>query len=136
MKTLIAMLVLVTATTSFAQSRRDNGRIEIGNGRSTVRITVNDRVDSNQNERIRRLEEAVRDLQNQVYDLRDQPQTTIVRMNVCSLKSTFDGTFIGKASTRIEAEAEARNKCERARVNFCSTTRVNCEVVDELVTIR
>jgi hypothetical protein len=137
MKFMIALIVLVSSVSTFAQSRNSDGRVEIGGGRSTVRIVVgNDRQDANQNDRIRRLEQAVRDLQDQVFDLRDQPQTTIVRTNVCSLKTTFDGTFIGKASTRTEAEAQVRNKCESAGAAFCSSTKVNCEIVEEVVSVR
>lgn len=136
MKSLFCLVILLASMSSYAQSR-GGGRIDIGGGRTTIRVEVgNDRTDMNQNERIRRLEEAVRDLQNQVYDLRDQPQHTTVKVNVCSLKTTFDGTFIGKASTRTEAEAMARNKCENARASFCSSSRVDCEVVDEVITVR
>jgi hypothetical protein len=139
MKALIALAILAISISSFAQSRggsRSDSRIDLGGGRTTVRIDLGTRTDMDQNARIRMLEEAVRDLQYQVYDLRDQPQTTVVRTNVCSLKTSFDGTFIGKAATRVEAEADARNKCERARAGFCGSTKVNCEIVEEVVSIR
>lgn len=138
MKALLALVVLSITVSSFAQTRTSSSRtrIDLGGGRSTVRIDLGTRTDLDQNARIRMLEEAVRDLQYQVYDLRDQPQTTVVRMNVCSLQTSFDGVFVGRASSRVEAEAIARNNCERGRGSFCSSARVNCEVVDEIVNVR
>jgi hypothetical protein len=84
-------------------------------------------------QRLRNLEAAVRDLQDQVYDLRMPRQGRVVTSVVCSLKTAFDGTFVGKASTKIEAEAIARNKCEAARASFCNSTKFNCETVQEEV---
>ena len=137
MKFLFCLVLLSVTVSSFAQTRPSSGRIDLGGGRSTIRVDIGTgRTDANQNDRIRRLEEAVRDLQYQVYDLRDQPQTTIIRTNVCSLKTSFDGVFVGRGSTRVEAEAQARNKCQNARASFCTSTRVDCEVVDEVVTLR
>jgi len=135
MKALFALVLVVASLTASAQSRRDDrldGRIIFRDGRSTVRISVNDRNDVNL--RIRMLEEAVRDLQAQVYDLRDaEPRTRIVTTHVCSMSTSFNGTFIGKASSRVEAEAVTRQNCSRSRESFCSSNRVNCEVVQEEV---
>jgi hypothetical protein len=135
MKALFALVLVVASLTASAQSRRDDrldGRIIFRDGRSTVRISVNERNDVNL--RIRMLEEAVRDLQAQVYDLRDaEPRTRIVTTHVCSMSTSFNGTFIGKASSRVEAEAVTRQNCNRSRESFCSSNRVNCEVVQEEV---
>lgn len=135
MKALFALVLVVTSLAASAQSRRDDrldGRIIFRDGRSTVRISINERNDVNL--RIRMLEEAVRDLQAQVYDLRDaEPRTRIVTTHVCSMNTSFNGTFIGKASTRIEAEAVTRQNCSRSRESFCSSNRVNCEVIQEEV---
>lgn len=135
MKALFALVLVVASLTASAQNRRDDrldGRIIFRDGRSTIRISVNERNDANL--RIRMLEEAVRDLQAQVYDLRDaEPRTRIVTTNVCSMTTTFNGTFIGKASTKIEAEAITRQNCSRSRESFCASNRVNCEVIQEEV---
>jgi hypothetical protein len=131
MKTLIAFLAIISSLSAFAQSRGGeiDGRIILNNGSSTVRISINERNDVHQ--RLRLLEEAVRDLQDQVFDLRDRPRREARSMVVCSLKTTFEGTFIGKAPTKLEAEAEVRNKCEDARAAFCSSAKVVCESVVE-----
>lgn len=132
MKLLFGLLLVATTLTATAQTRnRDTGRIELGDGNTTVRISVNERQDLNL--RVRMLEEAVRDLQAQVYDLRDQPRSRVVSSMVCALRTNFDGTFIGKASTRLEAESIARSKCKDARASFCSSTEVQCEKQDEVI---
>lgn len=136
MKAFFALVLVVASLTASAQNRRNDdrldGRIIFRDGRSTVRISVNERNDVNL--RIRMLEEAVRDLQAQVYDLRDaEPRTRVVTTHVCSMSTSFNGTFIGKASSRVEAEAVTRQNCNRSRESFCSSNRVNCEVVQEEV---
>lgn len=137
MKSFFALVLVAASLTASAQSRRDDdrldGRIIFRDGRSTVRISINERRDLNL--RIRLLEEAVRDLQAQVYDLRDsEPRTRIVTTHVCTMNTTFNGTFIGKATTKIEAEANARNNCTRqGRESFCASNRVICDVTQEEV---
>jgi hypothetical protein len=137
MKALFALVLVVTSLAASAQNRdrrddRIDGRIIFRDGRSTVRISVNERNDVNL--RIRMLEEAVRDLQAQVYDLRDaEPRTRVVTTHVCSMTTTFNGSFIGKASTRIEAEAITRQNCTRTRESFCASNSVRCEVIQEEV---
>ena len=148
MKAVLSLVLILASLSSFAQSRRDprndnrndnrpvEGQIVMRDGKTTVRINVGED-DRDQNARIRRLEQAVRDLQAQVYDLQDtQVSTRIVTTHVCSLKTTFEGTMVGKSSSRVEAEAEARNKCVRARALSCSTTSVTCERIEEEVVIR
>lgn len=137
MKVLFALLMIATSITAFAQyrpspGRGGEGRIVLRDGNSTVRISVNDRSDMEM--RMRLLEEAVRDLQAQVYDLRDEPRTRIISTQVCTMNTTFNGSYIGKASTQLEAEANARNSCIRGmREHFCSSNRVICQRVDEVV---
>lgn len=138
MKVLLALMMIMTCLTASAQSRRSEGRIDLRNGDSTVRISIgNDRADNYLlARRVRLLEEAVRDLQDQVYDLRenDVPRERSEKVVVCSLQTNFDGTFIGKASTRLEAEALARNNCQTAGASFCSSTEVKCESRTVIVT--
>lgn len=135
MKALFALVLIVTSLSASAQNRRDDrldGRIIFRDGRSTVRISINERQDTAL--RIRMLEEAVRDLQAQVYDLRDaEPRTRVVTTHICSMTTSFNGTFIGKASSRIEAEAVTRQNCARSRESFCASNRVNCEAIQEEV---
>lgn len=146
MKKIISSLLLLTivlsSVSAFAQRDRDprnnNGRgtVVLRDGRSVVRIEVGDNNDRETAMRIRRLEQAVRDLQEQVYDLRDsEPRTRTVTTHVCSMTTAFDGTFIGKASTKIEAQGLALQNCEKAKASFCSSSVISCEAVQEEVSL-
>ena len=125
--------MIVTSIAASAQYRPEReGRIVLRDGNSTVRINVNER--SAMEIRMRLLEEAVRDLQAQVYDLRDDARTREVVLNVCTMSTTFNGSFIGKASTPIEAEAQARNSCHASRREyFCDSNRVLCQRSIEVI---
>ena len=127
MKVFIAFALVLSSFVASAQSKQVSGRLELRDGRSIVRISVNEN-ENNLNLRIKLLEEAVRDLQAQVYDLRDSRQ--VEKINICVLKTNFDGSFIGRAPTQIEAEAIARNNCTKVNASFCSSTPVKCEVQD------
>ncbi len=112
---------------------RHDGRIDLRNGQSTIRININER--TSMEIRMRLMEEAVRDLQAQVYDLRDEPTTRVVSSYVCTMNTTFYGSYIGKAGTEIEATANARNSCIRGgREMFCSSNRVLCSRQDQVIT--
>ena len=142
----LLLAIVLSSVSAFAQrndrdprnNNNNNGRgtVVLRDGRSVVRIEVGENNDRETALRLRRLEQAVRDLQEQVYDLRDsEPRTRIVTTHVCSMTTSFDGTFVGKASSKIEAEALTRQKCQNARVAFCSSTVVRCEVVQEEVSL-
>lgn len=143
----LVLSVVLSSLSAFAQARRDDrrddrqgqGTVVLRDGRSIVRIEVgDDRDDRDTLMRVRRLEQAVRDLQDKVYELQTNsaPRTRTVTTHVCSITTNFDGTFVGKASSRVEAEALARQKCQNQRVSFCTNTNVTparCEVVQEEV---
>lgn len=136
MKALLALIIITASLTASAQSRRSEGRIDLSSGDSTIRISVgNDRDrDLQLTKRVRMLEEAVRDLQAQVYDLRDEPRRErTVTTVVCAMTTSFNGTFIGKASSQTEAEANVRRNCEKAGVSFCYSYTPKCEKVVEYV---
>lgn len=132
MKALFALLLVVTSLAASAQRRDDrlDGRIIFRDGRSTVRISINERSDMAL--RIRMLEEAVRDLQAQVYDLRDsEPRTRTVV--VCTLRSSFGENYIGKASSQTEAEYNARKSCENKNHSMHCSNRASCERIEEVI---
>jgi hypothetical protein len=136
MKAMLAVFMIITSLSVSAQGRseRGNGRIVLRDGNTTVRISVNDRDDLHF--RVRMLEEAVRDLQAQVYDLRDVQRTRVITTHVCMMNTTFNGSFVGRASTRIEAEANVRNNCIRGgREAFCGSNRIACSIVEEVVNL-
>lgn len=131
MKFIVAMLISVVTVSAFAQSRVRNGNIDLGNGRSTIRIEIgDDRDDREMLRRVRNLERAVRDLQDQVYQLQAQPRT--ITLNVCSANFFSVGTIIGKAESRIEAVASVMDQCNRRGGGiFCKERDVRCEVTEE-----
>lgn len=132
----LGLLALMGLSTAFAQRDLD-GRVRTRDGHSIIRITVGDsRSDRDLVNRVRRLEQAVMDLQDRIYDLEanDRPITRAVNVYVCSMTTSFDGTFVGKASTKIEAEAITRSKCTQARAAFCGSNTVQCERTIEYIT--
>lgn len=133
MKALLALIIITASLTASAQSRPE-GRIDLRSGESTIRISVgNDRDrDLQLTKRVRMLEEAVRDLQAQVYDLRDEPRTRTNTVYVCVLNAAFNEVYIGKASSQIEAEANARRNCESGNGMGCRRA-LKCEKTEEVV---
>lgn len=135
MKKIITILALVLSTAAVA---RDYGTISLNDGKNIFRIDIgNDRdVETRQLvKRIVRLERAVRELQNRVYDLEDDaaPSRREVTIFTCTLPTSFDGTFIGKGKTAAEARANAVNKCEMGGGFPCNDSRIkSCETSTEI----
>lgn len=99
-KTLIVSLLALVAGIMTTQARDRDGSITLRDGRSVVRISIGDE-DRNERvmvRRIRRLEEAVRDLQDTVYDL--QTQTPVENKYVCGVKTCRHSTSIHNAGLR------------------------------------
>ena len=70
--------------------------------------------------RVRRLERAVRQLQTALYENKEERKQVVVY-----LKTPFDGTFIGKGKTRIEAIANAIINCEKGGgQGWCDERRI------------
>ena len=136
MKKLLALLsVLIIASQSlvaFADPGPRSGRLTLRDGRSIVRIEVGDeRDDREMLRRIHRLESAVRDLQDQVYQLQTAPRT--ITRHVCSADFFTVGIVVGRGNTMIEAKAEAIRQCQVRGGNiFCKERELRCETVEEL----
>jgi hypothetical protein len=128
MKFVVAMLVSLITASAFAQSRVRDGRIDLGNGRSTIRIEIGDDRDEREMlRRVRNLERAVRDLQDQVYQLQSQPRT--ISLHVCSGNFFSVGSIVGKAESRTESVASVIDQCNRRGGGiFCNERDVKCEV--------
>ena len=127
------------------------------NGRDVIRIDVDDdepAVRSRsmslselaaENERLRRrlkkLERAVRQLQDRTFDLENAPARTVIVPTqpsqpvqprgkteyTCYVKTTFKGTVMGKGSTEAEARAAALRDCEAKDGGFdCDDAKLKC----------
>jgi hypothetical protein len=84
-------------------------------------------------ERIRLLESAVRQLQEEVYRLKTQDNEYGSNRRpgfTCFLNTPFNGTFYGKGETKLEAKAKTLNECEKKDKGYCNANQVSCEKID------
>lgn len=124
-KTMMIVFALMMTAMSLSAVARDYR--DSRDDRPVVRISVGQDRNQDTHRRIQRLEEAVRDLQDMVYDLQDDRRDRVITEHVCALKTNFQGTFIGKGSTKTEAQANAVNACKRSGAAFCESTQQQCE---------
>lgn len=131
MKFLLAALFILTSVSAFAQ-RDIDGSVVLRDGRTILRINVgDDRDDRDSLIRIRRLEQAVRDLQDQVYQLQTAPRRE--SYVVCSGEFFVAGTMSARGNTETEARANLSSACQSKGVHsmHCRTSRnennVRCE---------
>ena len=105
-KLLLALLSLTFIATASAQDRNQvSGDIRIGDGTNVLRISVNRSETTNTRDlskRMQRLERAVRQLQNRVYELEDTPVDQEASYN-CNVITCRESSSIHSAS---------RNNCQ------------------------
>lgn len=79
------------------------------------------------NNRIKLLERAVKQLQEQVFDLSVQ-KTTQTKKYTCSLTSNFNKTYIGEGTNLIEAKANVTKACETGEKTgiHCDKNDIEC----------
>ncbi len=130
---LLTLITLATAFSAFAQVRRDPRIDPRPDRRPIVRIEVGDERDEREMlRRIYRLEQAVRDLQDQIYQ-QSLPRT--ITRHVCSAEIFSVGPLIGRGLTRVEAINDLLTNCRNRRGTiFCEERhieRLRCETVEE-----
>lgn len=77
--------------------------------------------------RIRRLEQAVAQLQAQVFHLRPTSVQVAVTEFTCYINTPFNGTAYGKGGSKAEATAKALSACEAKGGGMaCSDRHVRC----------
>lgn len=120
-------LALAMITGSVFAQRDMGGSINLRDGRTTVRINVgDDRDDRDMLMRIRRLEQAVRDLQDKVYDLQSAPRTQ--QVVVCSGDFFSVGMVMAKAPSEIEARGSVIAQCQAKNGGiFCKDRDIKCQ---------
>jgi TolA-binding protein len=142
MKKLFSLVLLMSAMMSvsaFAQSRdaRNNGgSLTLRDGRSIIRIDIgDDRDDREMLMRVRRLEQAVRDLQDQVYQLAVTPRIQIV--HTCSGSMFSIGQVSGSGQSKTEAVVSAMADCQRKNGGresmFCKKAELTCFTREERI---
>ncbi len=88
--------------------------------------------------RLRRLERAVRQLQEELFDSRGHSgvyhRPVIVPAPVaptvefaCMLETSLSGTFVARAASKVEATAAVLQRCNNAMAPFCERKEVVCE---------
>jgi hypothetical protein len=130
MKNILSFIVLATILTSAAFAQRDNrngGSLTLRDGRNIIRIEIgDDRDDREVLQRVRRLEQAVRDLQDQVYQISTTPRTRTV--HTCGAEIFATGYVSGSGMTKIEAIENAMADCKKKDGGiFCSSDKLICE---------
>ncbi len=143
MKKLVALVLTLVSISAFAQrdggrGGRSDGRLDIGDGRSIIRIDIgDDRDDRDMLRRLHRMEQAVRELQDQVYQLSTLPPAPrTIDVYVCS--GRFDmvrgGVIIEKASSKTEAQAKVIRTCaqrDNGSTFWCDRSSITCELTQE-----
>lgn len=126
----LILSLLILSTSAFAQRNGGNnndGSVVLRDGRRVILIQVgDDRDERDMMKRVIRLEKAVMDLQNQVYQL----QTNIPsrEITVCSGNFFSVGTIVAKAPTQTEARAKVISQCQAKDGGiFCKEKDVTCE---------
>lgn len=115
--------------------RNDERSFGQTDNQTTIRSKVIRYPESNDRElreRIRILELAVRQLQDEIYRLRIAGRINVIETGrrisySCMLTTPFGGTFYGKGETMLEAKAKSLNACERGEKGFCRDEKVLCE---------
>lgn len=136
-KSLVLFTLALISTSTFAKDY--TGGMSLRDGSRIIRIDIGKENDSDTRQlskRVLQLERAVRELQNRVYDIEEdsRPSYREVKVVTCVLPTSFNGTFIGKASTEVEARALAVNNCKKGRGSFCNDNSITrCETSTEVV---
>lgn len=139
MKKLIALLLAVgtlmgAMTQANARDDRDDrdDRTRGGSGRlhdgpSIIRIEVgDDRDDRDMLRRLRRLEQAVRELQNKVYQLEEGPRLETI--TTCRVKFFSVGNVEAEGRSLGEAQMNTLNECKRRGGGiFCKLDEIKAE---------
>lgn len=130
-------ILWVTTTASAARypeislDAKDIIRIEIGKDDEPVGRSNSDLMETNRQlrRRVHRLEQALRQVQDQIYRLEERPVAAIAlpKEVTCYIKTTFKGTVSGSGGSEAEARAKALKACDDVDGGFsCEDRNVKC----------
>ena len=110
-----------------------------GSKKEVIRIEIGSEVESSRSKysqkdlykRLYRLERAVRQLQDRVFDLETENSQLVdegKKTFTCFIKTNFDGTFTSTKKSLMEAKADAIQKCsDKIKSGFsCDEDKVKC----------
>lgn len=120
---LFAAAILFVSTYAFAQE------IQLNNGKKTLLIQVGGASASlDQDARIARLERAVRDLQDQVYQLSTRP-TAQANWYVCEVEAFGRSYKSDKQNLEYDAREQAKDRCTQSN-NKIHCNDINCKKIN------
>lgn len=126
------------AIPGFKIDAKDVIRIEIGtddddapmNGDRTAYLVSANR---ELRRRVHRLEQALRQMQDQMYRLEESNYRAVAAVQLqpakeytCYLQTSWDGTVYGKGGSEVEARAKALQSCGEKGRGFCNDRDVKC----------
>lgn len=129
------LMTLILATLCMVVSSHaldlDAGSIVLKDGRRIVKIDVGDDREDHAMDRIRRLEQAVADLQQKVYDLQAEALKPKSHDKFICTIDAGDTPFVGKAETAQEAMATVVKNCKDSNGRFCDKFFAHCDQLSE-----
>lgn len=134
MKQWIALVVSFGSLGSFASAATPNFKLD---ARDVIRIEIgaesednSPQSNANLRRRVHRLEQALRQLQDQLFRLEDAHAHSAVapqKEHTCYIKTSFRGTVYGKGGSEAEARAKAMQSCDSVQGGFsCEDSNVKC----------
>lgn len=124
-----ALVTAVLGTVIFSSTVAMAQEVQLSDGRRTILIDVGGGGNRDQELRIRRLERAVRDLQNQVWQLSVNPVQQDIW--VCEATPFMDRYVSQKYALEYDARENARAKCEAVRHRMhCTDREIECKKIN------
>ena len=104
--------------------------VVIDSGRKFTRYEIERHKYANRKlrKRVRQLEKAMVEIQNEVLLLRSRVSAEpLPTKYACYIKTSFNGTHMGRGVSLAEAKARTLQRCEKAGGNFdCKVKKVTC----------
>lgn len=123
------MLAFASASFASSDSFYAGQVIDLANGKTTIAVTIGEPQANTQEliQRILFLEQAVMDLQAEVYNLRMSQKTLPSNKWECSVEA-FGKVYFGKGNSMNQAKNESKKNCLKDNsAMFCEDEDVSCD---------
>lgn len=105
--------------------------IQLGDGKKTILIDIGGGANSTSQEaRIRLLERAVRDLQNQVFQLSMNKPAAQTNLYVCEIMAFGNKYKSEKQALEYDAREQAKERCTSDNNSEIHCTRITCKKIN------
>jgi hypothetical protein len=133
---LTILMTLVFCTSAFAKSKNDDRKIDVKKARSIIWIdSEEDSADSGDvkdlRRRVNRLEKAVRQLQDRIFDLEaEQDSPKEPEEYTCILESNFGDVLTATAKTENKARMDVYLQCRKEHdiPSMCPKEKITCKL--------